>query len=278
MTDNFRIPTQSDRPSEHWAALDRNQPVSPFDALRQVRPDGSEFWSARALCTAVEYETWRNFAAAVARARIACENSGSAAGEHFVESSKMVPLGNGASREVVDTELSRHGAYLTLMNGDPTKPEIARAQAYFAERTRQAEVVERAVTTIGFTAEDRVIKRLAVLQAAKGLIDPHHLEAKARLQIAIGLNEAPELEPSTRPLYAQTYLEGRGLTRRQIKAISGMFGKRLKSAYIHAHGVPPKQYPLETGAGQIRDVNAYNESDRSLMDAVWDRFYSQAVI
>lgn len=272
-----RIPEQPDRPSDYWGALERTAVESPFDALKHTRPNGSEFWSARELCTAVEYETWRNFAAAVERARVACENSGSPAHEHFVGTSKMVPLGNGASRSVTDTELSRHGAYLTLMNGDPTKPEIAKAQAYFAERTRQAEVVERAVTAV-MSAEDHAIKRLAVLQAAKGLIDPHHLEAKARIQIAIGLGEAPELEPSTRPLYAQTYLEARGLTRRQIKAISGMFGKRLKAAFIEAHGVPPKQYPLETGAGQIRDVNAYTEADRSLMDAVWDRFYAQVAI
>ena len=125
--------------------------------------------------------------------------------------------------------------------------------------------------------EDRTIRRLALLQAAKGLIDPHHLEAKARVQLAIGLGEAPELEPSCRPLYAQTYLQERGLSHKQIKAIGGMFGKRLKSAYVEQHGVPPKQYPLETGSGQIRNVNAYTEIDRALMDAVWDRYYAAVV-
>lgn len=248
--------------------------ASPFDALRQVRTDGSEFWSARALCQAVEYETWRNFAAAIDRARLACKNSNEPVQLHFVGTNKMVDIGNGARRSITDTELSRHGAYLVLMNGDPAKPEIAKAQAYFAERTRQAEVIEQAVAAPVLTPEDRAVKRLAVLQAAKGLIDPRHLEAKARCQIAIGLGEAPELDATCRPLYAQDYLQDRGLTHRQIRSMSAMFGKRLKAAYVEHHGTAPKQYPLETGAGQIRNVNAYTESDRALMDAVWDRFYA----
>ncbi|WP_432679376.1 phage antirepressor KilAC domain-containing protein [Rhodococcus pyridinivorans] len=113
--------------------------TSPFDAIRQTRPDGTEFWSARDLCQVVEYETWRNFAAAIDRAKIACENSGSAARDHFVGASKMIDLGKGGRREVEDFNLSRFGAYLTVMNGDPRKSTIADAQAYFAIQTRVAE-------------------------------------------------------------------------------------------------------------------------------------------
>ena len=115
---------------------------SSFDAIKRTRPDGSEYWLARELCKLVEYETWRNFAAAVDRAKIACENSGAAAQDHFVGVGNMVPVGSGGRREVEDFELSRFAAYLTVMNGDPRKPAIAAAQAYFAIRTRQAEAAE----------------------------------------------------------------------------------------------------------------------------------------
>ncbi|MBF6584372.1 phage antirepressor KilAC domain-containing protein [Nocardia farcinica] len=119
------------------------QQSSAFDAIKQTRPDGTEFWSARDLCKVVEYETWRNFAAAVDRAQIACRNSGAAAQDHFVGVGKMIDLGKGGRREVEDFELSRFAAYLTVMNGDPRKPEIAAAQAYFAVKTREAEVAPK---------------------------------------------------------------------------------------------------------------------------------------
>lgn len=121
------------------------QPIngeSPFDAARQLRADHSEFWSARTLCKIVNYETWRNFAAAIDRAKIAASNSGSDAAAEFVQVTQLVDAGNLGAREREDYELSRYGAYLVLMNGDPRKPEIAAAQAYFAVKARQAEIAD----------------------------------------------------------------------------------------------------------------------------------------
>lgn len=117
------------------------QGASPFDRIRRVTEDGAEFWSARELCTELDYETWRNFAAAVNRAQAAAENTGTA-GDHFVDANKMVAIGSGSERRLDDWHLTRYGAYLVVMNGDPRKPEIAAAQSYFAIRTREAEVAK----------------------------------------------------------------------------------------------------------------------------------------
>lgn len=113
---------------------------SPFDAIRQVRPDGSEFWSARDLAEAMTYDQWRNFESAVSRAQAAAINQGYSPVEHLAGVSKMVEVGNGATRAISDYHLTRFGAYLTVMNGDPRKPEVAAAQAYFAIKTREAEI------------------------------------------------------------------------------------------------------------------------------------------
>lgn len=113
--------------------------VSPFDAIRRTRDDGTEYWSARDLMAAMQYDQWRNFETAIHRARASATNTGYEAEHHIAGASKMVGVGSGASRAVDDWHLTRFGAYLVVMNGDPRKPEVAAAQAYFAIKTREAE-------------------------------------------------------------------------------------------------------------------------------------------
>lgn len=117
--------------------------------------------------------------------------------------------------------------------------------------------------------------RIELLQAARGLIHPDHLEAHARCVLAIGLGEHAELPTDTRPLYTQDYLREKGVTGSRIRSIAGMFGKRVKAAYTEEHGAPPAKYPLQLGNGQVRDVLAYTEQDRPLLDAVYTRYYSE---
>ncbi|MDO5068559.1 MAG: phage antirepressor N-terminal domain-containing protein [Propionibacteriaceae bacterium] len=116
--------------------------------------------------------------------------------------------------------------------------------------------------------------QMELCQAAKGLIHPDHLEARARVVLARGLGEHATLDEGTRPLYTADYLKGKNLSQKRTKSIAPMFGKRVKAAYVTAHGVEPKRYPLNLANGQTREVYAYTEADRSLMDQVWDEFYA----
>ena len=113
-----------------------NGDASPFDTIKRTRPDGTEYWSARDLMPHMGYSAWRNFLVPIERAMKSAKNQGQA--EAFAESRNRVQAGRGTT-ERVDYELSRFAAYLVAMNGDPNKPEVAAAQAYFAIRTREAE-------------------------------------------------------------------------------------------------------------------------------------------
>ena len=114
---------------------------SPFDSIKHTDETG-EWWSARELMPLLGYDRWENFAQSLGRALDAAWSSeGEAAQKHFRDARKMLPIGNGAHRDVGDRHLTRYGAYLVAMNGDPRKPEIAAAQTYFAVMTRKAEVV-----------------------------------------------------------------------------------------------------------------------------------------
>jgi hypothetical protein len=117
--------------------------------------------------------------------------------------------------------------------------------------------------------------QMELCQAAKGLIREEHLEAKARIVLARGLGEAPELDPMTRPLYAQEYLAEKNLSSKMMRSVAGTFGKRLKKAWTERHGYEPEKYDLTIGNGQIKRVNAYTESDRPLMDEVWTNYFEE---
>ena len=78
---------------------------------------------------------WQTFNSAVLdRAKAAARNIG--VGYLFTD---VCEKGTGG-RDRLNYHLDRMAAYLVAMNGDPNKPEVASAQAYFAMQTRRAEL------------------------------------------------------------------------------------------------------------------------------------------
>lgn len=116
--------------------------------------------------------------------------------------------------------------------------------------------------------------QMELCQAAKGLIHPDHLEARARIVLARGLGEAPELNPETRPLYTADFLKSKNLSTKKMKSVAPMFGKRMKALYTLEKGSEPEKYDLTLPNGQVRQVNGYTEADRPLMQKIWDQYYA----
>ena len=107
---------------------------------------GLEFWFARDLQKLLGYGDLRNFLNVVEKAKESCKNAGFSISDHFVEVTKMVPLGSGSEREVEDIMLTRYACYLIAQNGNPKKEEIAFAQSYFAVQTRKQELIEERIS------------------------------------------------------------------------------------------------------------------------------------
>jgi hypothetical protein len=112
---------------------------SPFDTIRRLREDGSEYWIARELQPFLGYSKWENFARVIDQAMTAARFAGINIDANFPATRKNAGQ---KGRTGNDYELSRYGAYLVAMRGDSHKPEIAAALTYFAVRTREAEVMQ----------------------------------------------------------------------------------------------------------------------------------------
>ncbi len=137
-----------------------------FDSIKQTSIYDIEFWSARDLAPLLGYTKWERFEGVIKRAMIACEKTGNVVDDHFPGNGKPITGGKGAVQNVKDYHLSRFACYLIAQNGDPRKPEIAAAQAYFAVSTRAHEIHQ-----LREEQEKRLTMRFKVSESFKQLAD-----------------------------------------------------------------------------------------------------------
>lgn len=92
--------------------------------------NGSLYWYASTLMAALGYDDFKINAKPILKASQVCTNSGINYMEHFM------PCDNEKDGKVFrDMKLTRFACYLVVMNADIKKPNVAKAQAYFAAIT-----------------------------------------------------------------------------------------------------------------------------------------------
>jgi hypothetical protein len=108
-----------------------------FDSIRHLDDDGNEYWFARELMPLLGYVQWRRFEGVIDRVTACLDNIGAVKGANV---SLLPGLARLSDKGADDYKLSRLACYLVAINGDPRKPKIAAAQAYFVTKAREAEL------------------------------------------------------------------------------------------------------------------------------------------
>lgn len=180
-----------------------------FESIRH-KDEGAEYWLARELASVLGYGKYDNFLQVVRKARVACVQAGLVEADHFADVGKMVEIGSGAQREIVDIRLSRYACYLIVQNGDPSKPVIAAGQTYFAVQTRRQEIADD--PAFGALSEDerRLMLRREMAQHNTALAS-----AARQAGVETGLDYAVFQDHGYRGLYG-------GRTMRDIHALKGL--------------------------------------------------------
>ena len=114
-----------------------------FESIKHIDENGNEYWLARELQKALNYQRWDKFSDVINKAKNACECSKNITENHFSQVGNMVLIGSSAKRKIMDYQLSRYACYLIAQNGDSRKEVIALAQTYFAIQTRKFELLEK---------------------------------------------------------------------------------------------------------------------------------------
>ena len=179
-----------------------------FESIKHINEYGNEFWYARELQKALEYNQWRRFEEVIERAKNACKNSGNIISEHFANVGKSSPMPNGGERIIDDYALSRYACYLIVQNGDARKKVIALGQTYFAVKTRQQELIEN----FDDLSEDK--KRLAIRNEMKT-----HNKSLAEAAKMAGVSEPRDYAIFQNKGYQGLY---GGLGRKEIHARKGL--------------------------------------------------------
>ena len=206
---------------------------SPFGAIRRVRPDGTEYWSARDLMPLLGYDKWERFADAIERAAYAIRNVGM---DPNTQASRLREP-SGATRQLrEDVHLTRYGAYMVAMNGDARKPAISAAQSYFAVQTYEAEVRKTEPELDEIAVAERYLAALREKKAleAQAALDAPLVAQAQTFRLADGLRTIPDLANDLQ-LHAATNYPGIKIYHQQIFDLAGRLHMIVRGDTVRAN-------------------------------------------
>lgn len=229
------------------------------------KANGTTHWDESIVMQVLGYESGQSFSKALMRAKQACLSLGIQCEEHFVR------------QENGQHAITRFGCYLVAMNGDPRKPEVAAAQAYFAaiaetfqDRLEHAEAIDRVLIrdevtdgqkAMASTAKSHGVENYAFFlnkgymgmynMSLERLRDYKGLGAKDKLIDRMGKTElAAHLFRITQTTEKIANENIRGQTKLEQTAYN--VGQKVRNTMEELSGKSPEDIPLAEDIGQVR--------------------------
>lgn len=263
--------------------FDGNKPD--FDSM--CHENGMTFWYARDLMDMLGYSTYQSFSRAIQKAITTCSTLNIDIMDNFVQVAREIN-----SKEEKDYKLSRFACYLVAINGDTSKPEVARAQAYFAaiaetfkryiENAEEAErilirdEVSQHEKSLSAAASSAGVTEYALFRNAgyRGMYNMNFKQLKARKGLAV-TDKTPILdfmgkEELAANLFRVTQTEAK-LRNEGIKGQSSaeraaeQVGKKVRDTMQQLSGTSPEDLPTERNIRQVRaDLKASSKEFQKL--------------
>lgn len=263
--------------------------------MKKAAPNGEDYWMGRDLQVALGYTSWENFEKVIRKGMQACEGTGVNPKYHFHESVKVIEAGKGAKLERADWYLTRYACYLIAMNGDPSKPEIAAAQSYFAVQTRRQEIADTAAEaeidmdaeriqlrdrvrinyrSLAGTAKDSGVKRFGIFEDAgyrglyeMGIADLKKFKGIAKKDSVLDVSGREELAAHDfRLTQAEAKLKRENIkSERQAIDAHLQVGKEVRDAIKRVQGTMPEYLPKEQHIKTL--ISSRKKAAKKLMSA-----------
>lgn len=233
--------------------------------------NGMIYWWASDLMNMLGYKDMKAFQKVLDRATKAFVSLNIPYYENIIPEQRNID-GN----TVQDFKLTRFACYISVMNGDPKKIEVAQAQSYFAQQTRKFEILSQSGNEIdrmlireeladGNKSLASVAKKSGVVDYAKfqnaGYLGMYNMESW-KLEKARNVKKGSLMDHMGRTelaanLFRVTQTEERIKNKdikgqRNLEQTHFQVGKEVREIIIKNVGKKPEKLPLEKKIGDVK--------------------------
>lgn len=234
--------------------------------------NGGVMWSARDFMEMLGYESFASFENAINRAIQACATLKIPIMDNFVQEEREIQ-----GRTMRDYKLTRFACLLTAMNSDPRKPQVARAQAYFAAMAetvrlnfQNAENVERLIIRDDVYERENALSRAAKFagvvnyayfqnEGYRGLYNMSLRQLKTRKGVDANANLLDFMgkEELAANLFRITQTEAkikadRIQGQRALENTAYNVGRKVRNTMLEISGVRPENLPISQDITDVK--------------------------